>query len=617
MKKLLILILCLVLSLSGCTIKENKLVILENTDETNNRPNNIKDWQFETMPQKLILEKNKEALKKIDESLMPIIISPDYSTVFAFKSLIDNQSDVANSMVIIGNMVQPIELFCVKVSSGSKKSIGKFLSIKSYQFDGEGNQLAFIDGEDNVYIYNLETEQLQKVLEKYKYRKFNSVNWSRDSRRLMFDSRMIFDIASKEFVSIAADSYTPFIKMNYSGNTYIVEMKNNKYDNIIALYNFDNRSYTQIADGIYMDSDNTSLLYTLDFMQGLKTVNLKTLESKTIEDGPVYCANILKSTGDIIYTTINPDFQDDDRYLLTIVNPDTMAKKFKPLYTPTYYLSPAEDKIFFISNYGENEILGDLTNFDIKQKIVKKDDDSLSKIKSVILKMFQLDYHFTGSYEEYEKEAKKIYTNTYYPVPQEALSNKLTDFKRFNMPLPSMQKEPYIPPMLTFDSISIKNNNASINIGRFFINSIELVKIDDSWFIAGFSTHPESSEIREIRNLVQNHINDILAGNKEKALKYWESTEDNEFLKNNRRIVENIINLKGKIKIEIGETELWAMSEPHRAESPISATEARVKVTITDGNNINRYKIILSRKNKDKFVIKSWDTDPLSVSQLY
>lgn len=405
--------------------------------------------------------------------------------------------------------------------------------------------------------------------------------------------------------------------MNYSGNTYIVEMKNNKYDNIIALYNFDNRSYTQIADGIYMDSDNTSLLYTLDFMQGLKTVNLKTLESKTIEDGPVYCANILKSTGDIIYTTINPDFQDDDRYLLTIVNPDTMAKKFKPLYTPTYYLSPAEDKIFFISNYGENEILGDLTNFDIKQKIVKKDDDSLSKIKSVILKMFQLDYHFTGSYEEYEKEAKKIYTNTYYPVPQEALSNKLTDFKRFNMPLPSMQKEPYIPPMLTFDSISIKNNNASINIGRFFINSIELVKIDDSWFIAGFSTHPESSEIREIRNLVQNHINDILAGNKEKALKYWESTEDNEFLKNNRRIVENIINLKGKIKIEIGETELWAMSEPHRAESPISATEARVKVTITDGNNINRYKIILSRKNKDKFVIKSWDTDPLSVSQLY
>ena len=110
---------------------------------------------------------------------------------------------------------------------------------------------------------------------------------------------------------------------------------------------------------------------------------------------------------------------------------------------------------------------------------------------------------------------------------------------------------------------------------------------------SGFSTHPESGEIREIRNIVQNHINDILAGNKTRALKHWESTEDNEFLKNNRRIVENLIGLKDKIKIEIGEAELWAMSEPHRAESPASATEARVKITVKDGNNINRYKITL------------------------
>ena len=330
MRKLFVVVLCLALSLSGCTIKENELVILESSNKSNSTPENIKDWQFETMSQKIILEKNREALKKIDENLMPITISPDYSTVFAFKNLIDEKSDIANSMVIIGNMIQSIELFCVKVPNGSKKSLGKFLSIKSYQFDGEGNQIAFIDGEDNVYIYNLETEQLQKVLEKYKYRKFSSISWSRDSKRLMFDSRMIFDIASKEFVSIATDSYTPFIKRNYSGNTYIVEMKNNKYDNIVALYNFDNRSYTQIADGIYMDSDNTSLLYTLDYMQGLKTVDLKTLESKTIEDGPVYCANILKSTGDIVYTTINSNFQVMIDYLLTIVNPDTMAKKINP-----------------------------------------------------------------------------------------------------------------------------------------------------------------------------------------------------------------------------------------------------------------------------------------------
>jgi len=617
LNKLALIILCFTFLISGCSIKENRLVILDNHNEINNKPLDIENWQFEATSQKDIIDKNKELLKKVDDSLMPIIVSDDYTSAFAIKNIIDSKSDEINSKVIAGNMIQQIELFFIRPSTGTKKSLGKFLTIKDFQFDGEGNQLAFIDGEDNVFIFNLENEQLKKVLTKYKYRNFNSIGWSKDSKRLMLDCRMIFDIASKEFISITTDCYTPFIKKHYSDNTYIVEMKNDKYGNIVALYNFDNRSYTQVADGQYMDSDSTSILYTLDYLQGLQIVNLKTFESKEIENGPVYCANILKSTGEIIYTTTNPFFEDDDRYLLVTVNPETMNKKTQRLCTPTYYLSPAEDKLFFISNYGENEISYNLLNAAPEQKIVKKDDNDLSKIKSTVLKMFLLDYNFSGSYEEYEKEAKKIYTNINFPVPQEALNNKLTDFKRFNMPLPGMQKEPYIPPTLNFDSIIIKNNYASINIGRFFVNAMELVKIDADWFIAGFSTHPESQEVHEIRNIVQNHISDILEGNETKALSYWALDEDNEFDKNNRKIVQNLMSINNKIKTEIGEIELWAMSDPHRAESPASATEARVKITVEYDNNINRYKINLSKKYQEGFIITSWDTDPLSISQLH
>jgi len=592
-------------------------VILDNHNESNNKPSGIENWQFEATSQKDIIDKNKELLKKIDDSLMPIIVSKDYTSVFAIKNLIDQKSDELNSKVITGNMIQQIELFFIRPSTGTKKNLGKFLTIKDFQFDEEGNQLAFIDGEDNVFIYNIENEQLKKVLTKYKYRNFSSISWSVDGKRLMLDSRMVFDIASKEFISIATDSYTPFIKKHYNDNTYIVEMKNDKYDNIVALYNLDNRSYTQVADGQYMDSDNTSILYTTDYLQGLQIVNLKTFESKEIEKGPVYRANILKSTGDIIYTTTNPFFEDDNRYLLVTINPETMSKRVQRLCTPTYYLSPAEDKLFFISNFSENEISYNLINDSPELNIVKKEDSDLSKIKSIVLKMFQLDYNFSGSYEEYEKEAKKLYANISYPVPQEALNNKLTDFKRFNMPLPGIQKEPYIPPTLYFDSIIIKNSYASINIGRFFINAMELVKIDDDWFIVGFSTHPESQEVQEIRNIVQSHIKDILEGEEAKALRYWTSDEDNEFNKNNCKIVKNLINIKDKIKTEIGEIELWAMSDPHRAESPASATEARVKITVEYDNNINKYKVTLSRKYQEEFTITSWDTDPLSVSQLH
>lgn len=603
--------------LPSCAIKENELVIIDNNENSKNSASNkLKDWHIDLESQKILVEKNKEAISKTDKNIIPITISPDHNIVIGYHNLEDETTDEKNSMVIAGNMVQYMDLYSYNISNSTKKSLGRFLSIKSHQFDPEGKLWAFIDGEDNVYIYNLENESLAKVIQKHNYREFNTICWSRDSKRLMLDNRMIFDIASREFVSIAADSYTPFIRVGYSNNTFITEMKNNKYENIIALYNFDNKSYTQIADGYYKDSDNTNLICTVDLLQGLKIVNLKTLESKTIEEGPVYCANILKSTGEIIYTTLNTNF-DNERYLLIKVNPENMEKQVFPLCTPTYYLSPSEDRLNFISDYGENSITIDLDSFKVIKDINKEDSEDLKKIKSTVLKMFFLDYNFNGSFEEYEVEARKIYTNTDYPLPQEALNNKLTDFKRFNTPLPSFQKEAYIPPTLSFNSITIKNNKASINIGRFFINSIELVKIDKDWLITGFSTHPESKEVSQIRSVVKNHIDDILAGNKAEALRYWEGMEESEYVENNRNIVENLINNRDKISIEIGETELWAMSDPHRAESSASATEARTKIIIKDGKNINKYKIVLSRMNRGEFTIKSWDSDPLSVSQLF
>ncbi len=617
MKKFILIFLCAAFLLSGCSVKENKLTIIEKPDKNIGKIENLDKWQFEMSSQKNLIDKNKELLQKVDTSYLPIIVSPDCSTVFAIKNLVDLRYNEKNSKVIIGNMIQMIELYVLKPSVGFKKSLGKFPAIKNFQFDEDGKQLAFIDGEDNVFIYNLENDLLQNVLTKYKYRNFNSVSWSKDNKRLMFDSRMVFDIASKEFVSIAVDSYTPFIKKQYNDETYIVEMKNNKYDNIVALYNFEEKSYTQIADGIYMDSDNLNILYTSDYSQDLQIVNLKTFESKEIENGPVYNANILKSTGEIIYTTINPHFEDDDRYLLVTIDHETMKKKVQRVCTPTYYLSPTEEKIYFISNYGENEISYDLLNSSIHESIFNKDGADLSSIKSTILRMFQLDYNFSGAFEEYEKEAKNIYANTNYPLPQEALNNKLTDYKRFNTPLPGNQKEAYIPPTLILDSIIIKNNYASINIGRFFINSIELIKVEDNWFIVGFSTHPESSEVKEVREKVQGHINAIVKGDSKNALSHWTDKEDDEFGKSNRKIVQNLINNKDKIKIEIGEVELWSMSDPHRAESPSSASEARVKVIIKLDDNISKYKITLSRRYQDGFSIISWDVDPLSVSQLF
>jgi hypothetical protein len=68
--------------------------------------------------------------------------------------------------------------------------------------------------------------------------------------------------------------------------------------------------------------------------------------------------------------------------------------------------------------------------------------------------------------------------------------------------------------------------------------------------------------------------------------------------------------------MEIGEIELWSISDPHRAESAEAAIDAKVKIIISTENSSKKYKLVLSKLNNTSFTIESWSIDPLSISQL-
>jgi hypothetical protein len=428
---------------------------------------------------------------------------------------------------------------------------------------------------------------------------------------------MTLDISSKQVISFAVDAYNPFVEQKYNNQEiYIVQMKNSEYNDMIALYSFDNKSYKSLANGLFLDSDNINLIYTKQSQSSLSVLNMETFESTSIEAGPVFNAKIMKSTGDILYTTINTDLTSSNRYLLIKLNPSTGNKKTVALNTPTFYLSPAEDRLYFIGDYNENKVAVDVEGLTIIQAGNKKNSSDLFGIKTTILKMFNLDYTYSGTYEEYERQAQKIYTNTSSPIIQEALENKLIDFKRFNMPLPTWQKEPVIPSTIVLNSFNILDDRASVNIGLFFINSIELTKINGVWMITGFSTHPDSKEVKEIRTIVQKHINDIEAKNSKEALKYWKEGNTSEFNTKQLQIVEDLMKDANSTKIEIGEIELWSISDPHRAESAQAAKEAKVKIIISTQNSAKKYKLVLSKSDDNSFTIESWSIDPLSISQL-
>jgi len=617
MKRLILILAIAALLLSGCTVKKGQLVVIkdENTDEVNPAKSPYEHLNIES--QKYPIEKYVEAVGKIDAAMKPLAVSPDYGMVLAYQVTGSAASDEFNRSVVVGNMVQEVELYAIATEDGESKDLGKFLSLKDFRFDESGNFLAFIDGSSNIYLYNCLNGQLQKLVSAEKWDSYNTLSWSKDSKSLMINSRMEFDIASREFISIAVNSYTPFIKNKFSDTSYIVQMKNNDYNDMIAFYDFNSKSFTSIANGMYVDSDNTNVIYTKDYMSDLSIVNLKTLESKSIETGPIFCSRIMKSTGDIFYTTLNDDLDSPLRYLLVKVNSKTMDKTTVKLSSPTFYLSPAENKLFVISGYDENFIEVDAGNLRVHQDIHRSDDPDLYGIKTTLLKMMQLDYKFNDTYEKYESKAKEIYINTYDPLPQEALENKLVDFKRYNMPIPTSQREDHIPPTLYFDTLELSGTKASVNLALYYINSIEMVKVGEKWYIAGFSTHPDSKEVADITAIVKKHLADIEGKDREQAVKYWVADEDNDYRAGQRKIVEDLIANSEKFAFQIGEIELWSMSDPHRAESPERSSYAKVKILIDDGKNIIKYKLVLSRQYKQQFVIESWNTDPLSISQLY
>lgn len=619
MRKLLqIIIIILIAALAvSCSVKQGELVVVENHDNSYSSVEGNINMNFNLMPQKISIEKNVEMLKKVDPNTIPLAVSGDTGIVIGFEFIDSQETDGANSKIVSGNMIQPINLYAVNTVNQEKVWLGNFLSLKDFQFDDTEKLFAFIDGSSNIYIYNIDTKQLQNILEGRNNFAYNSLSWSKDSKKLLINQRMTLDISSKQLISFAVDAYNPYIEQKYNNQeVYIVQMKNNEYNDMIALYNFDTKSFKNLANGLFWDSDNISLIYTNQSQSNLYVLNMETLESRPIESGPVYQAKIMKSTGDILYTTTNSDFNSSFRYLLVKLNPSTGAKKTVPVSTPTFYLSPAENMLNFVGDYNSNKISVETAGLNVLQKGKEKDDSDLFNIKTTILKMFKLDYSFEGSYEEYEIMASKIYANTYEPMPQEALENKLIDFKRFNMPLPTWQKEPLVPATIVLNTYRIKGDKASVNIGFFFINSMELAKVDEAWKITGFSTHPDSIEIKEIRNTVQKHINDIKNKDSKEALKYWKDNPNSDFSKNQIQIVTDLMKNADSYNIEIGEIELWSRSEPHRAESPQTAEDAKVKVILSSKENSKKYKLVLSKNGIRSFAINSWSIDPLSISQL-
>lgn len=616
--KLLGLLLCIFsLTLSGCAIKQNQLVIIDSGKDGNvSIGNTIDIGKIDKTKITNDMQKSETLLQNIDPETIPLVFNPNYSLLASMQMAKNKTSDEINRRVISGSYYQYINLFITSTENGKRTSLGQFLNPKDFSFDESGNSFAFVDGNNSVYIYNTITNQLKTIIEGKKSYIHKSVSWSKDGNRIVVDNRSVYDVASGQLISVAVDSYIPFIRKNFGEDFYLVSMKNNDYQDMLSLYDYKSKSFKSLTNGIYCDSDYMSLLYFKNDNQTLALLNLKTLENIVIEKNQVYSAAILKQNGNIVYTIQNENQDSFKRYQLVIYSPETKQKTQYDIESPSFYLSPASDKLTFIPAYSESRLVKETKAFTNTSYMYQNDEANLNEIKCLIAKMLDLDYNFVGNYAQYEKKAREIYANSYDPLPQEALENKLTDFKRYSGPLPPSQKKFGLPTEIIYNEFILSGDRASMKVDNYWTNSIELEKVSGKWRIIGFSTHPNSIALARVRFTVSNHLSNIKNRDKKLSVRYWADEKYSNFSDDQIKLVESIMEVSEKYSISIGEVEFWNSVDPHRADDPNTADTAKVKIIFHSVSNDMTYKLILKKNESGNFEIYAWDVDPKKVSQL-
>lgn len=521
-----------------------------------------------------------------EKRMVPLAVSKDSKYFVTYKIRNESMSD-KNELVLIGMPRQLIDLYLVDLSENKAVYIGKTDFIISEAWSEDGNYLALVSHK-SVKILDLVKRSLAEVPLPYETDIYNA-NWGLDNRTLFLHldttaNYYAYDTLAKQMVKIRGNFQEGDIVHRGKASGEILTSRGERVGVAKGLYAGEAPEKQLFdEDVIIHDIFEGRILvsYDIDKPEGgarftLAEYNVNTGDSRVLyNEGSlhpvwkIFKASYLKATGDIIFTT----FKISDigvRYLLVRIEPngkETVTQVPSPLYTVT----PGENLLHFaVFNDGESCIM-DTTNF----KFSDEGHDPVSNISEIRDIMFRVLYIY-GSETPKIEEIRQTFINTYDPIPQEALENILLEVEGPNY-WQFIRQEIGKNVTMTL-KLNDANNRASVILnGNYFRGPHELVKFEDKWYVTGFSTWPESKVRNDVYKACTRFIdNEIKTGRAEDEIN--RKVDKGEYAVKTAALLNKLRTQSSKI--EVGEIELWAMSDPHRAVSP-DAKEARVKIIVT------------------------------------
>ena len=599
MKKILI-IFVVILLMSGCTAGVSK------PDETRskepdesltsiNTESSARESESAVIQYKSIISEEAIKLKSLEktfmdsdyylkEGMIPLTVSRDFKYFIAYKVTNENMAD-KNELILIGMPRRMVDLYLVDLNAKNSVHMGKTEFIISHAWSEDGKFLSLVSHK-TVKILDIAAGSLTDVPVKYETDSIYNTNWGPDNCTLYIHMDTVanyyaYNSLSKKMVKIRGGfKEGDVVYRGYAGKN-ILTSKGEQVGVAKGLY-LGETPEKLLLDGevIINDVSGSKILVSYDDRNPeggtrfiLVDYDIDTGEKKVLyNEGSIHSvwkifkASYLKTTGDIIFTTFETN-GDGVKYFLVRVEPDgkkTVTQVPSPLYTVT----PGENILHFAAFKDGESCFMDTASFKFTDTANSQEFEN-SDIRNLIYNALDI---YSSETPDIEK-IKQVFINTYDKIPQEALENILLEAE--NAPSWKFTKlEPgknITMKMKLYD----KGSRASVVLdGLYFRGPHELVKKEGKWYITGLSTWPQSNARKDVYKACTRYIeNEIKTGKASDKIPIEYS------------------------KIEVGEIELWTMSDPHRAVSA-DAKEARVKIIVTmkDGTT-EKYMAYFSRKD--------------------
>ena len=507
-----------------------------------------------------------------------LTLSPDENFAFIMERVYKSSDHI----LIKGETTVYVDLIRVDVKTGEKTILANCIPfLTSVQWSKDGKYVAF-NGGGKLKVYNNVKKEFV-FEEDLEGKEITAFGWAPDGKKIYMSQNYLINdsigyLDSGRMVNSYETKEEVFYRKILDENYYYGTIGKETSNGIIAktvVVNDKNDIVKIFQPGIFMDSFKRAMLQLGDERKGLyyyQDIN-KEDSSKVLTNEYVYDAKFAFD-GKILYIVKNNNIEENN-FILHIV--DSEGKEInKHEISGTEIMLFTDGKLGYIAGEALEKI--NLLTDEVQKSPMSIVENSFDQDICKVLRGAMYTYRRLLENENNVTNVKKYFTNTHNP--EQWAYSQMLDMWGKNEQRADVKYTNRCKIYLKDCKRYVFNNmeRASVKLQEIKEEypkeendySLELINLQNKWYVTGFSTFPNSDEAEEIKKVITEFVK--------------ESIKNDNF----------DIQLKGK-KFAIGEIQFFTFSKNKLADEVKNADGCKVIIKVSEGSKESAYRMTINK----------------------